>query len=176
MPAASRPASAYIAFGLLCSMKRSGSVSVLTFRPRSRRPSRARACSRSAPNPPVDPSSMVMSTSWFCASLRSRSISRGLAKRASATVVDKPKPASWSAASRQSTSLAPKDTLGASLGWRRACPHFGPAPIGWQRDWRTGQMARAMGRCRRWYSWTAESFPTRLGHHLAAWWPQHHRS
>ena len=33
MPAASRPASAYITFGLFCSMKRSGKVSVRTFEP-----------------------------------------------------------------------------------------------------------------------------------------------
>ncbi len=33
MPAASSPASAYITFGLFCSMKRSGKVSVRTFKP-----------------------------------------------------------------------------------------------------------------------------------------------
>ena len=76
---------------------------------------RARRCSASncitcAPKPPMAPSSIVMSNSCSRASRRIELASSGLAKRASATVVEMPCAASVSAALMHSASRVPSDS------------------------------------------------------------------
>src|SRR3984885_12462224 len=98
MPFASSPAAAYMRSGLSWSWNLSGSVIVRTFSPCSSAPASLSKVSTCAPKPPAAPSSMVMRSLCVAASLRMSSRSRGLAKRASATVVDSPRAASSSAA------------------------------------------------------------------------------
>src|SRR3954453_5492342 len=69
-------------------MNRSGSTSERTLSPQSRLPCSASVCSTKVPKPPIAPSSMVTSTSCSRASRSTISTSRGLAERASATVVE----------------------------------------------------------------------------------------
>ena len=63
-----------------------------------------------APKPPTAASSTVTATSCVVSSLRMSASSSGLAKRASATVVEKPRAPSSSAARRDSPRRAPKET------------------------------------------------------------------
>src|SRR6266446_754075 len=82
------PAWSYCACGESWSRKTSGSAIVRIFSPWSSRPFIARWCSTWLPNPPTAPSSIVIITSCSRARRWTRSVSSGLAKRASATVVD----------------------------------------------------------------------------------------
>ena len=84
---------------LPCSMKMSGKTIERTSTPPSRRPCSGNVCSTCEPKPPIDPSSIVIRTSCSSARLKISSTSSGLAKRASATVVERPNFASSSAAS-----------------------------------------------------------------------------
>src|SRR5215472_4876530 len=87
---AASPAVSYCAFGESWSRNRSGSTIVRIFSPWSSWPLVARCCRTKLPNPPIAPSSIVTTTSCSRTSRLIRSVSSGLAKRASATVVDNP--------------------------------------------------------------------------------------
>src|SRR5439155_19907286 len=84
------PAVSYCPFGESCSRNRSGSTIGRILRPLSSCPVIARCCSTWLPTPPIEPSSIVITTSCARTSRLIRSVSSGLAKRASATVVDSP--------------------------------------------------------------------------------------
>src|SRR5271165_2056771 len=105
---ASSLALAYMAAGSSCSWNRSGKTIERARSAPSSRPCSRRRCMTCEPNPPIDPSSIVISASCSSASLRIRSMSSGLAKRASATVVERPNLSSSSAALRHSARRAPR--------------------------------------------------------------------
>src|SRR4029079_2503252 len=91
IPFVSRPAFAYMAGGESWSMNTSGRIMLRTLKfVRSSAPDSAKYCMTCAPKPPIAPSSTVTSSSCSRARRRTRSVSSGLAKRASATVVDMP--------------------------------------------------------------------------------------
>ncbi len=90
MPLASSPALAYIAFGESWSMKMSGSTIERIFRALSSAPLSDSVWKTWAAKPPIAPSSIVISTSCSLARRSTISVSSGLAKRASATVVERP--------------------------------------------------------------------------------------
>ena len=121
-PGASRPACSYWRAGEAWSMKRSGRTIGRTFRPWSSKPVVARCCSTWLAKPPTAPSSIVISTSCSRASRRIRSVSSGLAKRASATVVLRPLAPRSSAATRHSPRRVPKLRMAILLPSRSTRP------------------------------------------------------
>ena len=68
------------------------------------------------------PSSIVTTTSWVASSLRISSLSSGLAKRKSATVVERPLASSWSAALSASASRVPSERSATLLPSRTIRP------------------------------------------------------
>ena len=68
-------------------------------------------CITCDPKPPTTPSSIVTSISWLDIKFFINLVSRGLQKRASATVVLKPFSSNIFAASKDSYNLAPKDKI-----------------------------------------------------------------
>ena len=137
------PASSYCFFGFSWSMKRSGSAHAAgsSGRGRAGRAS-ARCCSTKLPKPPTEPSSMVISTSCSRASRSTSAVSSGLAKRASATVVDRPR-------ARQLLGRLQAFRQPGAVGEdaRRWCPRAGcgPRPISQRRC----RAPAARGRCPR---------------------------
>ena len=120
--ARSSRASSYCFSGLSCSWKRSGSRMVRIFRPPSTSPSSLASVSTCAPSPPIDASSTVTATSCVVSSLRISALSSGLAKRRSATVVDRPFASSSSAAFSASASRVPSDRIATVLPSRTMRP------------------------------------------------------
>src|SRR5215472_18619087 len=84
------PACSYCACGESWSRKTSGNTIVRILSPWSSNPFIARCCNTWLPKPPIAPSSTVITTSCSRTRRLTRSLSSGLAKRASATVVDRP--------------------------------------------------------------------------------------
>src|SRR5512132_1229643 len=84
-----RCASSYCFSGLSCSWKASGRRIVRILSPASVRPSSLAIVRTWAPSPPIEASSIVTATSCVVSSLRISASSSGLAKRRSATVVER---------------------------------------------------------------------------------------
>src|ERR1700726_3282836 len=123
MPLASRPARAYIAFGVSWSRNTSGStIARARSMPLSSMPCSVSTCMTCEPKPPIEPSSMVSRISWSRASFRIMSTSSGFMKRASAIVVDNPCAASSSAAFSHSASLVPNESSAILLPSRTMRP------------------------------------------------------
>jgi hypothetical protein len=104
-------ASIYCSSGEACAKNRSGIYIGLTLSPLSRRPNSAKYVRTCEPKPPMDPSSIVIKTSCSLASLKIRSISKGFANLASATVLERPRISNSSAAFKHSCSLPPNDKI-----------------------------------------------------------------
>mmetsp|Transcript_14658 Transcript_14658/g.48119 ORF Transcript_14658/g.48119 Transcript_14658/m.48119 type:complete len:213 (+) Transcript_14658:2680-3318(+) len=118
-----RPARSSWKSGEPCGMYTSGSVSGLTLRLPSRWPLSARYWSTCAAKPPMAFSSTVMRTLWLLASCLMSLVSRGLQKRASATVHSIPKRSlSSAAAARHSFVLAPYPRRAQSFPSRSTTP------------------------------------------------------
>ena len=92
------PASAYIACRLVLLNEAVGQMQRPHFEAAVEQALAGKRLEHQGAEPAARPFSTVSSTSWLAANWRSKSMSSGLANLASATVVDSPKPASWSAA------------------------------------------------------------------------------
>ena len=106
-----RPATSYIFSGVSWSIKVSGSIIDLNLSPLSKIPFSANKFATCEPNPPIEPSSIVISTSWFSADFKINFSSNGFANLASIIVVEIPLFFNSLAAILHSSNLVPKKSL-----------------------------------------------------------------
>ena len=108
MDCESKPAYLYINSGLSWSINVSGKIIDLNFKLLSKRFFSDKNWLTCEPKPPIEPSSIVKTTSWSVASCQIRLSSSGFANLASINVIFIPFFAKFSSAIKHSLSLAPK--------------------------------------------------------------------
>ena len=85
-----KPATSYIFSGVSWSINTSGRIIDLNLSPLSKTPFSANKFATCEPNPPIEPSSIVIRTSWFSADFKINFSSNGFANLASIIVVEIP--------------------------------------------------------------------------------------
>ena len=137
MPSASRPAAAYMPSGLSWSWKMSGRVRVRTFRPRSSAPLLGQRLqhegAEAAHRALLDGDQRLV----LAGQAQDQVDSSGLAKRASATVVERPRAASVSAAFEASARRVPNDRMATAVAFAHDAAPADLQRLGQARGWST---------------------------------------